>query len=78
MEVLSPSTRRRDEGIKLDVCERFGVREYWLVDVERQMVRVFRRNGSGFGPAVELSAAGDVLTTPLLPGLEIRVGEIFE
>jgi Uma2 family endonuclease len=78
VEVLSPSTRRRDEGIKLDVCERFGVREYWLVDVERQMVRVFRRNGSGFGPAVELSAAGDVLTTPLLPGLEIRVGEIFE
>ncbi|HKH43915.1 MAG TPA: Uma2 family endonuclease [Thermoanaerobaculia bacterium] len=79
VEILSPSTRRRDEGIKRDLYERSGVREYWLIDPERQEVRVFRRDSSGFKPAAELSAtAGDVLSTPLLPGLEIRVLEIFE
>jgi Uma2 family endonuclease len=74
VEILSPSTRRRDEGLKLPIYERFGVRECWLVDLERRVVRVFRS-----GSAAELSAeADDVLTTPLLPGLEIRVIEIFE
>ena len=79
VEILSPSTRRRDEEIKGALYEHFGVREYWMIDPDLRSVSVFRHDGSGFGLAVELSAEdGDVLTTPLLPGLEIRVGEIFE
>jgi Uma2 family endonuclease len=79
VEILSPSTRRRDEGLKRSIYERFGVREYWLVDPERRVVQVFRHNGSRFDSGPELSAAEDgVLATPLLPGLEIRVSEIFE
>jgi Uma2 family endonuclease len=79
VEILSPSTRRRDEGLKRSIYERFGVREYWLVNPERRVVQVFRHDGSRFDSLPELSAAADdVLTTPLLPGLEIRVIEIFE
>ncbi|HVR96435.1 MAG TPA: Uma2 family endonuclease [Thermoanaerobaculia bacterium] len=79
VEVLSDSTRQIDEGIKWRIYERFGVREYWLVDPKLRRVTIFRHTGKGFGPAETLSAeAGDVLTTPLLPGLEIRVSEIFE
>jgi len=52
---------------------------YWLVDPIRRAVRVLRRSGAGFLAAQEVSAAaGDVLSTPLLPGFEIRVSEIFE
>ena len=32
VEVLSRSTARYDRGHKKDVYERFGVREYWIVD----------------------------------------------
>ncbi len=79
IEILSDSTRRTDEGIKRRIYERSGVIEYWLVDPKDRTLRVLRRAGDGFGPAEALSAdRGDVLTTPLLPGLEIRVGEIFE
>ncbi len=79
IEILSDSTRRRDETVKLARYEEAGVLEYWLVDPKRRVVRVFRREGDGFLAPAELSAAaGDVLTTPLLPGLEIRVSEIFE
>lgn len=31
-EVLSPSTMRRDRGVKKDAYERAGVREYWLIN----------------------------------------------
>lgn len=42
------------------------------------MVRVYRRAGDTFGRPVELSAeAGDVLTTPLLVGLDMPLARIF-
>jgi len=31
VEVLSPSTAARDKGIKKDLYEKFGVREYWII-----------------------------------------------
>jgi Uma2 family endonuclease len=78
VEILSDSSRRMDETLKRDVYERFGVLEYWLIDPQRQTLRVFRRSGAGFlAPRGFSAAAGDVLTTPLLPGLEISVREIF-
>jgi Uma2 family endonuclease len=78
IEILSDSSQRRDKTLKRDLYERRGVREYWFFDSQRKAVRVFRRSGAGFLAPQELSAAaGDVLTTPLLPGLEILLSEIF-
>ena len=77
VEILSRSTRRRDEGIKLERYDLFGVREYRLFDPDRKTARVFRRNGGRLALAADL-AVGDVLTTPLLPGLEIPLAEVFE
>jgi Uma2 family endonuclease len=78
IEVVSPSTRTRDEGIKRRLYERMGVREYWLADPLFDTVQVYRRAGEALLFVAELSAeAGDVLTTPLLPGLELPLAEIF-
>jgi Uma2 family endonuclease len=72
IEIGSPGTRQRDETIKRRLYEQFGVREYWVVDPEIDVVRIYRRQGDGFARPLELSReAGDVLTTPLLMGLEI-------
>ena len=79
IEVLSDSTRRIDEGLKLERYELLDVREYWTVDPSRNMVRVYRRSGDRLRKEAELTAAaGDRLTTPLLPGLEIPLDEIFQ
>ena len=79
VEILSESTRRRDERIKLEIYERLGVDEYWTLDPDRRTTKVYRRDGDRLVLAAGLSAdAGDVLTSPLLPGLEIRLSEIFE
>jgi Uma2 family endonuclease len=41
-------------------------------------VRVYRREGSGFGKPKELSRrAGDVLRTPLLAGLDLPLERVF-
>ena len=78
IEIGSPSTRKRDETIKRRLYERSGVSEYWIVDPRVDVVRVYRRLGDRFGKPLELSTeAADVLTTPLLPSLEIPLGRIF-
>jgi Uma2 family endonuclease len=78
VEVTSPGTRRRDEGIKRRLYERAGVTEYWIVDPDVDRVRVHQRDGDLFGRAIELSREhGDVLSTPLLPGLEMKLERIF-
>ncbi len=79
IEVLSKSTRKRDAQTKRRLFERSGVREYWLVDPELDAVQVFRPTPEGrLARVVELTAEdADVLTTPLLPGCQIGLRELF-
>jgi len=79
VEVRSPSTWRFDIGTKKAHYERHGVAELWLVDTSADVVLVFRRTQArapGFDVSVELTTA-DALTSPLLPGCSLPVGEIF-
>lgn len=41
VEVLSPSTAKRDRGYKKDVYEQCGVKEYWLVDINSKAVEQY-------------------------------------
>jgi Uma2 family endonuclease len=78
VEVLSPSTRRLDETRKRDVYERCGVTEYWLVDPDAETVKVYRLVDSAYGRPELLSARdGDLLGSPLLPGLAEPVAAVF-
>jgi Uma2 family endonuclease len=79
VEIASPGTRKRDETITRRLYERAGVSDYWIVDPDLDLLRLYRRGGSGFDRPVELSLeAGNVLTTPLLPGYEMPLAKMFQ
>jgi len=79
VEVLSPRTRRTDVITKRHLYEKFGVQEYWMVDPELETIEIYRLREGAFRREAELSTENeDVATTPLLPGLEIALTEIFE
>ena len=40
IEILSPSTCKRDLGIKKKLYVKNGVREYWIVDLSRKSLKV--------------------------------------
>jgi Uma2 family endonuclease len=79
VEIRSPSTWRLDIGAKKTRYESHGVAELWLVDTAADVVLVFRRStpkSPQFDVSLELTVA-DTLTSPLLPGFALPVGEIF-
>jgi len=79
VEIISETTRKKDEVTKRKLYERFGVQEYWVVDPELETVKIFRRAQQGYSRAVELSKeANDILTTELLAGLNLALTEIFD
>ena len=79
VEILSPSTRRRDEGIKRELFEAKGIREYWIVDPKGLRVTVYRRGDEGQFPRLMELAAGQALNleTPLLPGFALSIDDLF-
>jgi Uma2 family endonuclease len=79
IEILSPSTRKRDREIKRLLYERTGVREYWLVDPDVASVTVHRRAADGTFPvAAALTADGrETLESPLLPGWSLALPRLF-
>jgi len=79
VEIGSPGTRKRDLTTKRRLYERFGVGEYWIVDPELDTIQVYRLVDERYERVAELTAEhGDVLTTPLLPGLDLPLSAIFE
>jgi Uma2 family endonuclease len=80
VEILSPSTRRRDQGIKRELYRRVGVKEYWLIDAPRDVIEVHRREGGREGDVFLKAvnyARGETWQTPLLPGLALEVNRIL-
>ncbi|MDN5861256.1 MAG: Uma2 family endonuclease, partial [Pseudonocardia sp.] len=80
IEVLSPSTRTVDMIRKRTDYARVGVRELWLIDPEEPAAFVLRAPDPAMEPAefvlVEELAADGELTSPMLPGLAVRLGDV--
>lgn len=75
VEILSPSTARRDRTEKLEIYAKNGVEEYWIVDGGRRHVEIFEPVASDFGPA-RIVTEGN-LTSRVLPGFEVSLEQIF-
>lgn len=42
VEILSPSTRKRDQTLKKELYEHYGVPEFWIVDADEQSVKRYQ------------------------------------
>lgn len=76
VEILSPKTRRLDLENKKRTYARLGVQELWIIDPEPRLLHrfVFEHDREN---AVETLGADGRVTTPILPGLQVDLGEVF-
>lgn len=77
VEVLSPSTQRHDQLVKLNLYQRAGVREYWIVDPENKTVRVLLQTGEGTLWTHEVYRREDVAKVNVLEGCFIELSKVF-
>ncbi len=70
VEVLSPREETRHSLRKVNDYFQFGVKEVWLAAPEVRMVYCYRDNRSA-----RILHAEDELSSPLLPGWKLTVGE---
>lgn len=77
IEVLSPSTQRHDQLVKLNLYQRAGVREYWIVDPENKTVRVLLQTGEGTLWTHEVYRREDVAKVNVLEGCFIELSKVF-
>jgi len=63
VEILSPGNKDHDLIKKRDLYERFGVKEYWVVDPETRIANGFELKGKRYS---ELAAQAGKIQSPLL------------
>lgn len=77
VEILSRSAAARDRGLKFDLYAASGVREYWLVDPDERTMEVYVLRGKAYAPLGSYRP-GEVAASELLPGLKLKMKELFE
>ena len=76
VEILSKSTAAYDRGIKKDTYEKYGVREYWLVDQRINTVEVYAYAEQRYKLVAYLEGT-EVLKSLALEGFELDLKEVF-
>ncbi len=79
VEVLSPGelNEQRDREVKLKLYSLHGVQDYWIVSWQLKTVEIYRRREAQLVLVATLLEA-DSLTSPLLPGFCVTVGQMFQ
>ena len=73
---VSDGSLRFDQGVKMNLYARYGVAEYWVVDVQGRRVVIYREPG----PEGYLRKDGfttGVVAPQAFPDIKIAVGELF-
>jgi Uma2 family endonuclease len=76
VEILSPSTRARDRGLKLSRYATAGIPHYWIVDPRHRTLEALELEGGEY--QLRDRCEGDQLFCPVLfPGLEIPLAQVW-
>ena len=79
IEIISPKNAKRDVKDKFDLYEKYGVREYWIVNPNDENISVFLLDESGKFKLVRIYAGDDAIPVNIFDGaLSIDLTEVFE
>jgi Uma2 family endonuclease len=76
IEVLSPSTEANDRGIKFVDYAAHGVREYWIIDPETEMIEQYMLEGEAYQLHVKTDSG--TLRSVAVEGFTVPVRAVFD
>lgn len=77
VEILSPSTAKHDLIRKLNLYQKAGVKEYWVVDPEEKNINIYLHDGAVLRWTEQEYKPDDKLSPSMFPDLVIGVSVIF-
>ena len=78
VEILSPSTARKDTLEKFLLYERKGVSEYWIIEPVAATVTIYLRGADGRYGRPDIHGAEDTVNVTVLAGCEIVLDLLFQ
>ncbi|MDE3087761.1 MAG: Uma2 family endonuclease [Chloroflexota bacterium] len=76
VEILSPSTTEIDRKVKYALYEKYGVREYWIITPDAEIVQIFALRPGGYELLGNFSGKEEV-RSEVLSRFTCRAEEIF-
>ncbi len=77
VEITSPESLARDRGEKYVEYEAAGVKEYWLIDPDRQQAEFYRLGEKGRYRNISPDASG-IYRSEILPGFWLQVDWLWQ
>ena len=74
-EILSPGNSKKEMKSKFALYQEEGVREYWVVDPERELVFVYVAENKKFRPTIPIE--DDYVCSTIFPDFKIHTADIF-
>lgn len=78
VEVLSPSTMKKDYYEKFNLYQENGVKEYWLVNPEGKSLQIFHLENDEYLEFDTLEEKDEIITSKLFPDLKFPMTSVFE
>jgi Uma2 family endonuclease len=75
-EIISPGNVRRDRVEKKELYEKFGLKEFWLIDPSNKTVEVFLMKDNALQLHLFVEISGTV-ASQVLTGFEVDASELF-
>jgi len=75
VEILSPGNSKKGMKSKFALYQEEGVREYWVVDPERELVFVYVADNKKFKPTIPI--ADDYVYSTIFPDFKIHTSDLF-
>jgi Uma2 family endonuclease len=77
IEILSPESAARDTKDKLRLYEKYGVKEYWIINPLERILSLYKLENGNTYSRPEILTGDDIVKTSVLDGFEIRIDDIF-
>ena len=75
VEILSPGNSKKEMKSKFALYQEEGVREYWIVDPDRELVFVYVAENKKFRPTLPIT--DDYVRSTIFPSFSIHTADIF-
>jgi Uma2 family endonuclease len=76
VEIISPSSYYRDQVEKKELYEKFGVKEYWIIDPANKVIEIFTLKETKYILHAFIAEEGKVASA-LLQGFEVNIHDII-